>query len=156
MSLRLRVGRVSVSSRGRVGGSIGPLSGSVGPRRQHRGGGANPVGCMTFVVVFAAIMLTDALHHHHRPPPLTTEQQAHAITENQYEAVRYYEPRVRLIADLGTPEAHAQITRFTRLRSKVHPRCVFYNVDGSSPGDVYRFCFNKHRLLISRGRYYGA
>jgi hypothetical protein len=52
MSFRVRIGSASISSRGRVGASVGPFSASTGPRRSGGGG-----GCFAEFLVIGVIMI---------------------------------------------------------------------------------------------------
>lgn len=148
MSFRVRVGPGSVSSKGRVGVSVGPVSASTGGRR--RGAGSSDGGCLAvalFVLALAVVLVKGAVGggDHSNRRLLTAEERSRAITYRDFRSVNLGTPRQRLLEDIGRPpQPKRALADLLPNEPLSWPPCVYYNWAGRPFGDAFRFCFLGH------------
>jgi hypothetical protein len=95
------------------------------------------VGCIT--VVGPTIHLDTG--------PLSAQQAAHAISRDQFDAVRIGASRAEVIAQLGKQPQNAQAFEYKGLHSdRLAKRCIYYNRTDSFADDAYQFCFTNGAL----------
>lgn len=79
---------------------------------------------------------------------LDAEQQAHAITKDQYDAVKIGWSESKVISELGKePENKQEFENESFVGDEPsNSSCIYYNKDGGDFGDVFQFCFDEKKL----------
>ena len=95
-------------------------------------------GCTALFVVSVDKAVTD----------LNAEQERHAITPAQFDAVAIGTSQADVIASLGKEPEDTQefVSEGVLDESEVSSSCIYYNKAGGEFGDLYQFCFDEGGL----------
>jgi hypothetical protein len=79
---------------------------------------------------------------------LDAEQQAHAITPAQFDAITLGASEASVQTSLGKPPEDRQQfqSKGFLTNEPANSSCIYYNRDGGSFGDRYQFCFDSGKL----------
>jgi hypothetical protein len=84
---------------------------------------------------------------HVNSDPLSAQQAAHAISREQFDAVRIGASRARVISQLGKAPQNARELEYKGvLQDRIAKRCIYYNRTDGFADDAYQFCFTNGAL----------